>query len=135
MSYSRASCTVLLVRVFIVYVEYQVVLPLFRITSPGSPPQFLQTSPTIGATYFNPCSLSFLPLLLLGRVSSSAARSILAEKFKARPYITLGHSTCQRGKQHSGRVHSSPLRYIPLMLRNARSFTVAILWPRYIEPP
>lgn len=55
-------------------------------------------------------------LLLIERISSSAARSILPDKFSACPYITLGHSTRQRGKHHSRRFHSSLLRYIPFML-------------------
>lgn len=63
-------------------------------------------------------------LLLLSVCSSQAARLIFPEKFSARPYITLGYSTRQRGNQHSGRVHSSLLRYIPLMLPNSQSFPV-----------
>jgi hypothetical protein len=65
------------------------------------------------------------------RPFTSAARSILSEKLSARPYIRLGRSTRQRGNQHSGRVHSSLLSYIPLKLPNAQSFTVTLPTPRY----
>ena len=76
-----------------------------------------------------------LSLLLLGRLVSSAARRVLSEKLSARPYIRLGRSTRQRGNQHSGRVHSSLLSYIPLKLPNAQSFTVTLPTPRYTCVP
>lgn len=129
----------LLVRVLIVFVEYQVISPLFRITSPGTPPQFLSTSLTTGATYFDPCSFFlarfFFYSFAFRRPFTSAARSILSEKLSARPYIRLGRSTRQRGNQHSGRVHSSLLSYIPLKLPNAKSFTVTLPTPRYTCVP
>uniref|UniRef100_K1PHC1 Carbonic anhydrase-related protein n=1 Tax=Magallana gigas TaxID=29159 RepID=K1PHC1_MAGGI len=79
--------------------------------------------------------LSLSLLLLLGRLVSSAARRVLPEKLSARPYIRLGRSTRQRGNQHSGRVHSSLLSYIPLKLPNAQSFTVTLPTPRYTCVP
>lgn len=47
--------TTTLVRVPIVLMGYQVISPLFRITSPSTPPQFLLTSRTTGVTCFYPC--------------------------------------------------------------------------------
>ena len=56
----------------------------------------------------NMCGNLF-PDIGFGTPRSSAARRVLPKKLSARPYITLGRSTCQIGNQHSGRVHSISL--------------------------
>lgn len=114
-SLNRAPCTMLLVKVLIVFVKYQFISPLFRITFPGIPPQFLLTSPTTGVTSFNPCSLFWNVFLL-------RLLDLLSESLSALLVISLGHST------HQG-VNNILGESIPVFSDTfAQSFTVTISW-------
>lgn len=92
------------------YNSFRLLQPLVPLTS------------TLALSFFR----FFFYIFAFRRLFTSAARSILSEKLSARPDITLGRSTRQRGNQHSGIVHTSLLRYTLLMLPKAQSFTVTV---------
>lgn len=132
---------------------------LFRITSPGIPPQFLLTFwlPVL----LTSSSRAFFVLLLLIVCSSQAARLILSENVAALPYIPFGHSIRQRGQQHSEEsisvsldaflwyykmpslsplhlfflsTHNAPQQLRKIMGRRGKQFTVIQFWYHDMQP-